>query len=143
MENWLKSFIGPKVATEEDAGSGPLNILSELMEREWLRREVCIEFSNPTAGEYINYLCASSFCLVQFCFALTYLSFFIHTISPSEPDCYQQLRAGEKVRLWLKTQHSSGYGTASNLSDPLKDNNLCLGQACSPPGRNRAYSDLN
>ena len=77
-------------------------------------------------------LCASNFCLNQFCYALTYLFFFLHTIASSEPDNDQKLESTEKVSHWLKT--SSGYGTASNISNKSKEDDPYFGQVSLPPG---------
>uniref|UniRef100_A0A671YVU5 AIG1-type G domain-containing protein n=1 Tax=Sparus aurata TaxID=8175 RepID=A0A671YVU5_SPAAU len=101
-DDQFRSCFGPEVDSEDDAGSGPLNILRELMEREWHRREVCMEqafwrqFYNPAAA-------------------------------PSEPDNDQLLKSREKVRSWLK-RSTSGFGTASNTSNQTKEDSICSGQ---------------
>ena len=56
-DDQFKSCFGPEVDSEDDAGSGPLKTLRELLEKEWRRREVSMEqafwrqFYNPIAGE--------------------------------------------------------------------------------------------
>lgn len=59
-DDQLKTSFGPvlEVESEDDAGSGPLNIWMRLLETEWSRREVAMEqsswrhFYNPvSAGE--------------------------------------------------------------------------------------------
>uniref|UniRef100_A0A671YYL3 GTPase IMAP family member 8 n=1 Tax=Sparus aurata TaxID=8175 RepID=A0A671YYL3_SPAAU len=110
-DDQFRSCFGPEVDSEDDAGSGPLNILRELMEREWHRREVCME-------------------------QVSWRQFYNPAAASSEPDSDRLWKSREKVRRWLKT--SSGYGgssgySASYLSDQWKEYSLFFGQASSPP----------
>ncbi|XP_044033850.1 GTPase IMAP family member 8-like [Siniperca chuatsi] len=92
-----QTCFGVEVASEDDAGSGPLNTWMELLEREWSRREVAME---------------------QASWRHFYKSVFADGNATSEPDSDQLLKSREKVTMWLKTQHTSGYGSASTTSEP-------------------------
>ena len=56
-DDQFRSCFGSEGDGEDDAGSGPLSRWRELLEREWSRREVCMEqaswtqFYNLAAGE--------------------------------------------------------------------------------------------
>ncbi|XP_032359075.1 GTPase IMAP family member 8 [Etheostoma spectabile] len=87
-EDDFETYFG--ASSKGDAASGPLNRWMGLLEREWSRREVAMEQ------------------------AWTY--FYKDGNADSEPDRYRLLKSREKVRLWLKTQHtSSALGTDSGI----------------------------
>ncbi|KAM9337015.1 GTPase IMAP family member 8-like isoform 2-T2 [Symphorus nematophorus] len=94
----FKTCFTLQVNSEDEAASDPLNRWKRLLEREWIRREVSMEQAS-------------------------WKLFYSPDCAASEPDSDQLLKSREKVTKWLKTQRTSGYGTASDISCKEEEGN--------------------
>lgn len=133
-EDTQMGFFGLELGDEDDAGSNPVKRWRLLMEREWSRREVCIEQS------FWNYFYNPVFCgepplsdhntpvnsplLIGFDVLVPFLLMSLLDTDMSEPDGERVRLSTEKVQKWQESLvATSGYGTTSNCSVTVEEEN--------------------